>query len=505
MKKLITLLLIAAFFMSLGLNATVNGKLSQIGNKYVLHVWGTHYERGYATGYLMGTNIMNVFSNYFYTSIAHSNPATYNNLHQYFQDHFVIDSRYQYEAQGMIDGILAAGVSPYHSGIGRDLYVSDLLFVTAVVDIYALARNPEWEMGCSSLSSWGQATTADPFLQGGVVVTRLLDWSPNSSLIANPVLIVHIPTEPDERKWMSFTYPGMFGALSAITDNGAAAFLNMGNIHPQLNETGLTPVLLDIRSGLERIDYNGDGIQNTEDLFSSLLDGNHISGTIIHNVQEWPDSCRTAIIETNNSGTVRRLHNQNSGLNGDNLAATNHFRLLNNPVYCARYNRIIDSLSVSPIVNPARQWKLLQGAGGVSSNLMMMQYEPTTGNILWSVAIPSHPAYTQTPLELNTSTLFVIPTGVNDENLPPAAIALKLYPNPLHNGDKLRLSCSKQIFAVEVYNLRGQLLSQVKVLALEPEIITEQLLSNQPSGVYLLKAMLNDGSTLRSKMLYIKS
>ncbi|NJO91251.1 MAG: hypothetical protein HC831_21515, partial [Chloroflexia bacterium] len=46
-------------------NEKVNGKIiSQIENVTVLKVWGTHKERGYAYGYLLGDKIREVYEGY---------------------------------------------------------------------------------------------------------------------------------------------------------------------------------------------------------------------------------------------------------------------------------------------------------------------------------------------------------------------------------------------------------------------------------------------------------
>ena len=45
-------LLLILFALALPLAAQVNGNLQYIGDKAILQVWGDHYQRGYAQGYL---------------------------------------------------------------------------------------------------------------------------------------------------------------------------------------------------------------------------------------------------------------------------------------------------------------------------------------------------------------------------------------------------------------------------------------------------------------------
>ncbi|MDD2228107.1 MAG: T9SS type A sorting domain-containing protein [Candidatus Cloacimonetes bacterium] len=503
MKRKLTCTAILLFFLLSFLSAQVNGQLSQIEGKNILHVWGTHSERGYALGYLMGNNLMNVFSNYFFPAVSGSNAYYYNNLLQAYTQNFVIPERYVNEAQGVINGMQDAGISTYHNGLARNLTVDDILFVNGIVDIAGASRTG-LELGCSSLSSWGASTMGDPSLQGALSITRMLDWNRNQSLIANPVLVVHHPSEANERKWMSFTYPGLFGALSAIAEDNAAAFLNMGNIHAATNLANLTPVLLDIRSGLELLDYNSDGLHSTEDVFASVMDGHHMSGTIIHNTQQWQDSCRATIIETNNSGTVRRLMGENSDIAGDNLAATNHFRALTAPVNCYRYSNIIDSLAFNPYVGEDRQWMLLKGAAAVTNNMMMIQYLPTLNKVLWSNATATLAAYTQTPLELDTTALFDNPVSNSDEYLSPATLSLISYPNPLRSGQSLSFKASPSITNMKVYNLRGQLIHQVSNTSSSSISIPSNIFAKQASGIYFIKATERNGTITQAKLLYLK-
>jgi hypothetical protein len=469
----------------------VNGTLTDLGDRYLLHVWGNHYERGHALGYLMGDQIMTVFKDYFFVSVVGNNPIVYNNYLQYYQDHYVTDARYQQEIQGIVAGMQEAGTDMYHQRLNRDLYADDLLFVNAVVDLSVGSIN----MACSSLSSWGQATLNDPELTGKLQITRLLDWTRSQALINNSLLVVQHPSEADEMKWISFTYPGLIGALSAISEEKAAAFLNVGNSHPNNDTEDLSTVLLNVRTGLERRDFNGDGVYSNEDLFDALVAGKHLSGSIIHNVQEWADSSRAVVIETNNSGTVRRMHGENSGIAGDNLAATNHFRKLTNATYCSRYNKIIDSLAVSSEVDIQRQWHLMQGAGGVTTNLMMIQYLPSQNSVLWANATPYYPAYTQEPQYFDLDQLFTQPTHNLDATQVPRP-ALRLYPNPLSANSGLKELSGRKLTRVKIFNIKGQLVYDATALPRAEDLGS--------SGLYVLVCEDTDGHKYCNRVILQK-
>jgi len=358
-------------------SAQAQGSLSQYGDKLVLKVWGSHYQRGYAQGYLLNQRIMNVFHGYYYTMFAFGSPSAYDYFWNWYQQHFSFHPRLYLEAEGLIDGITASGTSVYHDGLQRNLAAEDVLLVNAIVDMIQVRNvmRPEepLELGCASLSSWGISTQQDSLLAGSAVITRWLDWSSNDALIANPLLVVHYPSESDEQKWMSFTFPGLLGALSAINESGTAAFLNMGNDYNNPSPFNLSQVLFDIRDGLELNDTDQDGVNKAEDVFHSLFAGHHYNGTIIHALDEQAGNPNAMVIETSNTNTVIRRYNQYGNLPGNHLAATNHFRYGGSTICCERYSSIQDSLYANHNVTAKRQWRVLAGAAGQSNNLSGLQ------------------------------------------------------------------------------------------------------------------------------------
>ena len=238
MNKIIISVFILMIFSSFSFAQVVNGDTLTVDGKKILKVWGTHSERGYAYGYLMAENIKEVFEGYVLGSLFFNSATLYTNTRNYFIDNFEVEQKYIYESIAMINGIQAAGVSIFCSVLNRDLDEIDILLSNSIVDIAALGGdNFTNRFGCSSLSSWGQNTIQDPDLNGQLVITRNMDWTPHPTLLDNHLLVVQFPSEPDEISWLSFTFAGMFGALSAINENGVATFMNMGNYnnHPNLN------------------------------------------------------------------------------------------------------------------------------------------------------------------------------------------------------------------------------------------------------------------------------
>lgn len=488
------------------LSGQANGNLTQMDDKLILHVWGTHYERGYAQGYYLANRVMDVFQDFYYTMYAFSNPDHYAYLWNWYQQKYSFHPQMYNEAEGLIAGMSAAGVSLYHNGLQRELGTEDVLLANAVVDMLQVrnARGGDdgLQLGCASLSSWGVSTQQDSLLAGSAVITRWLDWTQNSALIANPLLVVHHPAEAGEQKWMNFTFPGMLGALSAINQSGVSAFLNTGNGSNPANPSALTPILFDLRDGIERFDYNLDGSNNVMDTHAAVQAGRHLSGTIIHGVSEALGSVSAIITETHYNGTAFRYYNQGGNLPGNHLAATNHFRMLGSPVCCTRYANIQDSLYTNHHMTAKRQWRVLAGATGLETNLTALQYTPSTGNILWASAATASPAWIEPALTLNRDELFSFSVSNQDDVHPPRPTRLSLSPNPIKPNGMVTVKSTASMRSVSVYNLRGQKAMEMSVPSGKDNATL--YLQGLGSGMYLLRVKHSDGGVSTGKIVITK-
>lgn len=453
MKRLI-LLIFLFFVLNLSLPAQICGDTLTVQGKKILKVWGSHYDRGYAHGYLLGDQIRDIAVDYFIGSFLLYNPLTYDYCRNYFDEHFQIDYRYFNEAQGMIDGMTDTGVEMYVEEIDKYLEPEDVLMANSLVDLYNLYFiNSDLQFGCSSLSAWGESTIADEELQGNLVITRNMDWSASQILIDNHLLIVNLPTEENEISWVSFSFAGMIGALSGINSSGTAAFMNVGNINTVGDDAQLHPIFFSIRDGLEHYDYNYDGEQNEMDVVSSISDRSHLTGSIVHAVHD-PDA---VVIESNNfMGSAIRTVEDNTSIPDFNLVATNHFRVLYPPMYCFRYNAFTDSLENSIQQSIFRNWNITAGAGGVTSNLHSIQFVPSLDLIKWSTADHNTPAYLQEPAVFDLQDLLTVETFSDEMMLAKESILLA-GPNPLSSGTTLYFNPQGNIEVnLAIYNIKGQ-------------------------------------------------
>ena len=76
------------------LNSQVNGEVSIIDGKKILKIWGSHYDRGYAHGYLLGDQVLQIAVDYFIGMFLLNDPTTYDYCRDYFEDHFQIEEKY---------------------------------------------------------------------------------------------------------------------------------------------------------------------------------------------------------------------------------------------------------------------------------------------------------------------------------------------------------------------------------------------------------------------------
>lgn len=438
----------------------VNGQVQVIDGKPILTVWGTHAERGYAQGYLKGAEGKEVFEDYIVGYAASGSPLVYAFLRNHFLNNYAVDAEYEVEAAGIIQGLLDAGVDPYVSALGRDIDATDLLVSNAIVDLSTIAARDIF--GCSSLSSWGSSTTGDPTLAGHLVITRHLDWSKHPTLTDNPLLTVHLPSELDEQPWLSIGYAGLFGALSSVSASGVSAFLNLGN-----NDSGTTgapyhPILLTLRSGVESADYDGNGGHAPQDIVAAIEDRTRRVDTIVHVTKDEGPGSRPIIIESNNAnGVAVRDRSDNTVIPGDNLVATNHFRVLYPPVYCNRYDAIADSLTASTNITGHRSWALMAGAAGsFSSNIQCIQYVESQGLLRWSMDTYTQPAYSQPWTELNVWDLFGCQMEVADAV--PLASLEQNFPNPFSPSTRIRFSIAEPgPVRLSVYDVAGRLVARL--------------------------------------------
>ena len=282
MKKLMVLIIFTIFTINSFSNPIVSADTLRIDGKLVLWLRADNYGNGWNYGYFLGNRIMSLFDNYVIPT-AFGGATNYTMARQAFDQYFIVDEKYNQIAQGIVDGIEQSGVSLFSQILNDNLGFKDLLIANSIPDFTAM--DDSWKdigPGCSNLTSWGEATINAPELLGETVISRNLDWTNNPNLINNAIIIVWAPTGPDEQRWVSFGFIGMFGALSGFNESGVATFQNMSNYVSSATGTGFYPVNLAQRNGLEKADYNLDGVCSPRDVSDAVRAHPVSSSFIIH-------------------------------------------------------------------------------------------------------------------------------------------------------------------------------------------------------------------------------
>lgn len=491
MKKFIILALFSCMTLATRSNPLPVVDLSSINGTLVLCVLTSDPWAGVEYGSLLGDRLYDVLENYV-VNTAFGGAASYNYARQIFDERFVVSEYYTEFAMHIIEGMGYSGFPVYSPTLGRDFTYQDILLANAIPDMTAFGLTQTTGPGCSDLMSWGEATANDPQLNGGMVICRNLDWDDDPLLIENALITVWFSDDFNGRI-VTFGFVGMIGALSGMNDDGIATFQNMGNYNSTPVGTGFYPVNLAQRDGLEHADYNGDGIRSPRDVTDAVRSHPMAATFIINTIGPANLEFPAEILEIHNSfGDTLRTAVHNPEFFGDNLASTNHFRLLKNPSYCARYNRISDSIQTSTDFTIARNWRVSQTAG-VSSNLQTIQFIPATKLLRFSMARPGTPAYQIEPTEVFMDGL---PVSILEHPAKQQAL-FTVAPNPCRSHTKLTIAAATgDRITIEISDANGNsIYSHHDVAKADGDYNVSWKTDDHPTGVYLSKVVVANNKT----------
>jgi hypothetical protein len=504
--------LILLFFIFSSLLFAVNGELTEQEDRMILRVWGTHYERGEAHGYLLAENIIDLFREYVIQYTFSNNSALYNQAVTLVEANFMFEEEFVLEMEGIISGMQDSEVDLYVEPLSREITLGDLKLINSIIDLAAFmaaSNGFQGEFGCSSFASWGEATQDDPVLNGELVVSRLLDWSVHSQLIQNSLLIIHEPAEADEQKWISFAYPSFIGGLTALNEDGIYTELNMGN-SSGVGGPPYSAVLFDVRSGIEKADYNGDSVSNKSDIYDAVEDKNHSNGYIIMLCDPLDDTDPVSYLEVNAGGMELRTHADNTEVMGYNIVSTNHFRKLEDPVYCYRYAALANATQETTSYTIESNYTTICSAAGHSGNLMAIQYIPSQDLIRWS-NYHNNPAFQEPLISYDITDLFSgVITDSQQDTAPASKLKLMNYPNPFNPDTKISFTLLEAgKVKLEIFNLKGEKITELLDYHMPagPHNISWNGTDIQgnpvSSGVYFYKMKTNKTSTVK-KMILMK-
>ncbi|MFH0894340.1 MAG: T9SS type A sorting domain-containing protein [Bacteroidota bacterium] len=501
MKKLFVFLLLIAAFSSLKAQPVNGVVVADSGYFKVIKVWGNHYERGYALGYLDGVRIRSIYDGYikpgFGASMASAKVIIQQGIHVH------IDSIFHWEAKGIGAGMAAAGVYV------ADIDYLDLLVANAFLDLrafsYFMANSSSVGLGCSSLLDWGSATTGTD-LNGHSVISRHLDWTTQAAIVNNQVMVIHFPSEPDEVPWLLIGFSGQISALSGISSNKVAAFQHMmSDVSPTAPyNKAFEPVWFSMRKGLEADDFNSDGLDNTNDIRSALIantngysDGYIV--TMLAPSTAGGDSLTGQIAELASAAPLLTFRSccYNDSLQGENIYAANSAIARNNVHhYCSRYNSVIPEVGLGTGISSSLNWSIMRDFSNAGTgNIQFMQYIPEESILRLAVYHNGIPGYLNDSVQYNTDSLFSLPTVGIHENNATANLNASIYPNPASDRFTLSVSLNKsETVMIQLFDSKGMMLESAVSAKLSAGVhAIEKDISKYSSGIYFCKVITAEG------------
>lgn len=195
--------------------AAINGSLRQVGNQQILRLWGSHYEMGYAHGYLMADKIRDLIDTYVIGVVANGDVSDYTYHLSLIPLYHTFYPEYLDEINGMVAGMNASSKSLYVSRLGRNIDDRDIKAFNLFI---------QYSFGCSSFGVWGSSTA-----NGETILARNYDfyYDPQGNILNNQILITYEPT--GKPKIVSFAWPGWYGVTTGINEYGITAMVNAGN------------------------------------------------------------------------------------------------------------------------------------------------------------------------------------------------------------------------------------------------------------------------------------
>ncbi|HOY33049.1 MAG TPA: T9SS type A sorting domain-containing protein [Bacteroidales bacterium] len=495
MKNIILTITFLVTITGLTYSQQVNGTIvSDSGNLKVVKIWGTHYQRGFAYGFLCGHDIMSVWNNYVFPTYG-----IYLNLAKQIvgnENYFSIDNRYRVEAGAILDGIGAAGFDT------TGLSYLDLFVVNFLNDLQGFMPKKLPSQNCSSLLDWGDATLGTD-LNGKSVICHHLDADqPDTAIINNQVLVIHFPSEPDEQPWLLTGTAGQMTAAQTVNNSGLCAFLNsVEGFSAQIN-MHYEPITLAIRKAIETADYNNDGKNNTDDMraaLSSNVNG-YANGFIVCAVApstEITDSLTAGIIELASQQPYVTYRNADfaDSITGENIYAANSMIKRNNAYdFCSRYTAVKNEINLNyngQGIGSQDNWDIMKNFSTQSTNLQMIQVIPENRIFKISIRDAAHLAYQKTPMTLDMNILFT-PVGIDETNQT-ENFNILMYPNPVKEQIQLELSGNHDHISYEISDLTGQII-QKSVIVNKTNIDV----SGFPQGLYLIKVISDKGVTVKN-------
>ena len=498
MKNFIITLIILVLICKFSYNQNVNGIIvSDSNNLTIVKLWGTHEERGFAYGYLLGDKITDIVNGYILPVFGNRIDEARDIIIK--GEDLIIDSIYFEESKALIAGMDSAGTNT--AGID---YIDGMVY-NSFLDLIKLLGIFADTLGCSSLMDWGDAT-AGTDLDGKSVISRHLDWSPYNAIINNQVLAIHLPSAVDEQPWIMIGFAGQMSVLSGLNSQVSVFQHMMSDFYGSTNHNmGYEPIWLTLRKAIEKKDFNSDGVNNTQD----------VRDAIAQNVNGFADGYIVAALAPSSAGAdsltalvaelapqspylTFRSNSYPDNIPGDNLYAANYeIKRNNHQHYCSRYNSVITAIGEGINIGSLENWNILRDhSNSYTSNLQFMQVIPELGILNLSVHHDGIPAYQHEPVSYDLYELFSPVSAIDQLENNLSLLKIKLIPNPAQSFLIIQADFDLSGSEYSIYNVIGERMGLGKLNKSNNQISIKHL----KNGLYFFKINLS-GDIFSSKFI----
>lgn len=396
----------------------INGSLENVKGVPVLRLWGSHYEMGYAYGYLCASQIMAPIKSTL-SFFSHETANTYEGMVSRMKRYVLWSDDYLEEARACLAGIeTALGSLPVieHNCIKtgpKKVDLEMLLFTNSILNIMKV------DQGCSGFAAWGKATGDGQTRAGGNVD------SPARRGASSFLLIVRKPDYGLSTVRLG-TY-GQFlwssvGPLKAMNETGLVVTTQGAyGVYPpawaKVAEAGYTHVML--RDIMEQIVAGPNMVTNLTEMFQKSK--TIFSGTLLFAqkrfTEENPQADKMAlVIEKDPFGFTARLPSHNrlyKTPQQEAIFATNHFLRRQIPAGYGpgedsvnRYKKMAAVLAKEVVSGLSDMQKVLKAASVPGSiHSIYMEPDSLTIHIAYGTE-KGHPSPSLTPVTFTWNELF---------------------------------------------------------------------------------------------------
>jgi len=308
----------------------VTGSISTENGVRVLRLWGTDREQGYAHGYLLGRDIMDVVESVLLDERTLADPNAYEKMilgGVVAQMKF--EEAYEQQLSGMLAGVKAAvgadGIQLRR--LKRDLSVQDLKAINTLAD---------WsQFFCSSVSVWGERTAG-----GEMITARNLDFATLKGLRERHVMIVYLQPGKDRERWVSVAWPSLIGAYSAMNEEGVTISIHDVAV-AKPKQPAFVPRSIALREAIETASA-ATAVADVKAVLerSTVLCGNNVHVSSPFRGQSTPAAVFEYDGDEGREGGVTLRTSADGSEDSTSLLCTNHYRKRGEPASCSRFDAL---------------------------------------------------------------------------------------------------------------------------------------------------------------------